>query len=212
VPTDDGNGGGMDGTLLRRSFVDFAMRIQYFFRSMGRTQWFIAAGVILCTAHLPGEANSQDFAQFSPRSSPELSRPEQTDQQSQNQSRSSLTPGTTRELGIEHKPVFTSIEQGLVAGSPDPFVRHLATRLHVSLPEGQSGHFSADQAYYLLEGYLQKNSMSGFRFTLMDTTGAAPYATGGTPVNVKGAEKPTQVYVSLSYVAERWVITKISIY
>jgi hypothetical protein len=165
----------MDGTLLRRSFVDFWVWIQYFLRNMGRSHWFIAAGVVLFAACQPREAYSQAFDQVPPRGSPAFSRPNQSLQQSQNQSRNSLTPGTIRSLEV-------------------------------------SGHFSADQAYYLLEGYLQKNPMSGFYFTVLDTSGSTPYATGGTSLSVKGAARTTQVYVSLSYVAERWVITKINIY
>jgi hypothetical protein len=179
---------------------------------MGRSHWFIAAGVVLFAACQPREAYSQAFDQVPPRGSPALSRPNQSLQQSQNQSRNSLTPATIRSLEVDYKPVFTSVELGLGSGSPDAFVRHLATRLYVSLPEGKSGHFSADQAYYLLEGYLQKNPMSGFYFTVLDTSGSTPYATGGTSLSVKGAARTTQVYVSLSYVAERWVITKINIY
>ena len=212
MPSEAGNGGGMDGTLLRRSFIDFVMGIQYFLRSMGRTHWLIAAGVVLFAVQQPREAHAQVHDQGPPRIAPAFPPSRQSLEQIQNQSRNSLTPGTSRERAIDCRPVFTSIEEGLVSGSPEAFAQHLATRLYVSLPEEKGGHFSADQVYYLLDGYLRNNALSGFRFTTVDSSGTTPYATGGTLLGVKGVERQAQVYVSLSYVAERWVITKINIY
>ncbi|MGB2958303.1 MAG: DUF4783 domain-containing protein [Bacteroidota bacterium] len=212
MPTEAGSGGGMDGTLLRRSFIDFVMRIQYFLHSMGRTHWLIAAGVVFFAAQQPREAHAQVHDQGPPRSTLAFPHSPQSLDQIQNQSKSSLTPGTSRDRTVDCNPVFTSVEQGLVSGSPEVFAQHLATRLYVSLPEEQGGSFSADQVYYLLDGFLRNNALSGFRFTTVDSSGTTPYATGGTSLSVKGAERQAQVYVSLSYVAERWVITKINIY
>jgi len=210
VLTEGGNGGGMDSTLLRRSFIDFAVGIQYFFRSMDRMHWLIAAGAVLLAARQPVEAQGRVFDQAARAHSPAVFLPCQT--LDQNQSRRSLVPGTNRDRTVDCRPVFTSVEQGLVSGNPEVFAQHLATRVYVGLPEGRSGYFSADQVYYLLEGYLRNNPLGGFRFTTVDETGATPYATGGTSLSVKGTERQAQVYVSLSYVPERWVITKINIY
>ena len=179
---------------------------------MGRVHWFIAAGVVLIVALQSREAEAQISDQSPPRIPPVILQSAQESKQEPKRTRTSLTPGPGRVPTIDFKSVFASVEKGLVSGTPELFDQHFDKRVFMNLPGERSGYYSADQAYYLLDEFLRARSLEGFRFTTIDVSESTPYATGGTLLSVEGREGRAQVYVSLSYTADRWVISKINIY
>jgi hypothetical protein len=112
----------------------------------------------------------------------------------------------------ECNSVFRNVQEGLRAGNINLFSRHLGSQVYVNLRGGESGYYSDNQVHYVLRNYLRAKKLSSFEFTTAGESESNPYATGSAVFIVKGTREIAQVYVSLSYVGERWVITQINIY
>jgi hypothetical protein len=108
--------------------------------------------------------------------------------------------------------VFDLVKDGLNGGKISSLSELLAPQVHVALKGGESGYFSSGQAYYVLENYFQSKKISGLEFSTLEESGVTPYATGSAGFQHKGSRESAQVYVSLSHLGERWVITQIKIY
>jgi len=117
-----------------------------------------------------------------------------------------------RPVRSDHKQIFDTVRSGLVGGQIASFSDLMAPQVYVNLRGGESGYFSASQAYYLLENYLRTRKLSGLEFTTMGEAESTPYATGSAGYSHKGSREIAQVYVSLSEVGERWMISQIKIY
>ena len=117
-----------------------------------------------------------------------------------------------RAVQSDHQRVFDNVRTGLNAGSVGTFSDMLGPQVNVDLRGGESGYFSAGQAYYVLERYMQANRITNLSFTTMQESAGVPFATGRTTIIKKGMNEPAQVYVSLSQVGGRWVISQIKIY
>ena len=114
--------------------------------------------------------------------------------------------------GEEIRRVFSSVQDGLADASIGRFSPHFGSHISLALRGGESGTYSANQAYYVLESYLRSHKLVEFSFETVSESGANPYATGGAGFAAKGGRESAQVYVALSRAGERWVITQINIY
>ena len=112
----------------------------------------------------------------------------------------------------DQRRVFDTVRDGLNGGKISSLTELLAPQVHVNLKGGETGYFSAGQAYYVLENYFQTKKISGLEFSTLDESGVTPYATGSAGFQHKGTRENAQVYISLSQSGERWVITQIKIY
>ena len=112
----------------------------------------------------------------------------------------------------DYRRVFTSVQEGISSGSVGPFSQHMAQQVYVNLRGGESGYYSANEAYYLLENYFKSRRPVKFNFSTVGESESNPYATGSVGFNLKGSRVYAQVYVSLSFVGNRWVISQINIY
>jgi hypothetical protein len=108
--------------------------------------------------------------------------------------------------------VFKSFQDGIRAGNITLFSQHLASQVYVNLRGGESGYYSDNQVHYVLRNYLRAKRLASFDFTTVGESESNPYATGSAVFIVKGTREIAQVYVSLSFAGERWVITQINIY
>ena len=108
--------------------------------------------------------------------------------------------------------VFRNFQEGIRAGNITLFSQHLGSQVYVNLRGGENGYYSDNQVHYVLRNYLRAKRLSSFDFTTVGESESNPYATGSAVFIVKGTREIAQVYVSLSYVGERWVITQINIY
>ena len=108
--------------------------------------------------------------------------------------------------------MFLSVQDGLADASIGRFSPHFGSHISLALRGGESGTYSANQAYYVLESYLRSHKLVEFSFETVSESGANPYATGGAGFAAKGGRESAQVYVALSRAGERWVITQINIY
>lgn len=114
----------------------------------------------------------------------------------------------------KHAPrsVFNDIQQGIASGNVSLFSPSFHSQVHVTLRGGESGLFSANQAYYLLLNYFRERKTAGFVFTTFGDPGTNPYATGGIVFIARGVRENAQVYAALANNGDRWVITHINIY
>jgi hypothetical protein len=115
-------------------------------------------------------------------------------------------------IGESQERVFNDVEKGVAAGSVATFSRHLGPRVFVQLPESAGAHYSAHQAFYVIDLFLKNHTVLGVKFTTFGTSESTPYATGHAGFLMKGVRQDTQVYVALARVGDRWMITHLSIY
>ncbi len=108
--------------------------------------------------------------------------------------------------------IFAEVEKGIAAGSVAQFSEHLGPQVYLQLPESEGAHYSAHQAFYVLDLFLRRHKIAGVKFTTLGTTESNPYATGNVAYIVKGVRQNAQVYVALTRREDRWVITHLSIY
>lgn len=108
--------------------------------------------------------------------------------------------------------VFEEIQHGFETGSVAVFSSSLASQVQVTLKGGESGYYSSNHAYYILDSFLKVRKVVSFEFSSVGETEATPYAMGRAVFNNKGTREVTQVYVALMKTAEKWVITEINIY
>jgi hypothetical protein len=108
--------------------------------------------------------------------------------------------------------MFAEIADALSAGDISHVSSAFASQVHVTLRGGESGLFSANQAYALLQRYLHDRSASACTFTESSDSSGAPYATGTILLSSRGRKERAQVYVALARERDRWAITHITIY
>lgn len=108
--------------------------------------------------------------------------------------------------------VFDRVRDGLASGNFSLFAPHMASQVMMNLRGGESGTYSANQAYYVLENYFRARRILHLEFTTVGESDTNPYATGSAGLNIRGSRELVQVYVSLSRTGDRWVITQINIY
>ena len=112
----------------------------------------------------------------------------------------------------DFRTVFSDIQDGVSSANVSLFASHFHTQVHVTLRGGESGLYSANQAYYLLQNYLRDRKPAGFKFSTYGDSPTNPYATGSAAFNVRGTRERVQIYAALAYNGDRWVITHINIY
>ncbi len=112
----------------------------------------------------------------------------------------------------EQARIFESIQDGMRGGNIGVLSQHFGSQVLCNLRDGESGYYSANQAFYLLENYFSTRRLVGFDFSTMSESDSNPYATGSVTFNIKGRREVAQVYVSLSRAGDRWVISQINIY
>jgi hypothetical protein len=112
----------------------------------------------------------------------------------------------------DFRVVFEEIQEGIEQGNVGIFAPHLGTQLQLTLKEGESGYYSANHAYYLLESYFKTRKVVSFEFSSVGEAEATPYATGLAVFYTKGMRESVQVYVALMKSGGRWMIAEINIY
>jgi len=108
--------------------------------------------------------------------------------------------------------VFDDIQRGISQGNVAKFSPHLHSQVRVTLHGGETGLYSANQAYYLLENFFRERTPVNFRFTTFGESDSTPFATGSAAFTYQGVRQHVQIYVALAPEGGRWVITHINIY
>ncbi|MFZ6033182.1 MAG: DUF4783 domain-containing protein [Melioribacter sp.] len=107
--------------------------------------------------------------------------------------------------------IFANIEEGLPAGSIDRFSNYFAEKTFISLFNGKSGYFSANQAYYVLKDFFSIYRPISFKIDnlVIDTTN--PFASGALRTSYRGIRKSAMVFISLQKYGDEWRISQITI-
>jgi len=116
------------------------------------------------------------------------------------------------DTNVGEEKIFGDVEKGIAVGSVAQFSEHLGPQVYLQLPESEGAHYSANQAFYVLDLFLRRHKIAGVKFTTFGTSESNPYATGNVAYIVKGVRLNAQVYVALARRGDRWVITHLSIY
>ncbi len=127
--------------------------------------------------------------------------------------RQSLIPSPGRDaIPAAALKVFGSVEEGLNAGTVEPFSVHFSARVFVQLRGAEGEYHSATQAYYVLTSFLKTRKPVSVILSTYGATDGAPYATGAATFAVKGTREDLQLYIALHLSGERWVISHLNIY
>jgi hypothetical protein len=113
---------------------------------------------------------------------------------------------------MEIREVFDDVQRGILQGNVAIFSPHLHAQVRVTLHGGETGLYSANQAYYLLENFFRERAPVSFKFTTFGESDNTPYGTGSASFTFQGVRQHVQVYVALAPQGGRWVITHINIY
>ncbi len=109
------------------------------------------------------------------------------------------------------QPVFDKIEEGISAGDPSFFSSFLSSQTYLSLSYGSPGYYSSSQSFYILQDYFKEYRPNYFKFTFSSDKSESPYASGFMKYEARGMRGSAQVYVSLKYSGENWIISQITI-
>ncbi len=108
--------------------------------------------------------------------------------------------------------VFEEIQQGFELGNVNLIAPHLLSQVDVTLKGEESGYYSANHTFYILEKYLKERKVMSFELVNVSEAEATPFAAGSGVFIHKGTRETVQVYIALMEVGEKWVIAKINIY
>jgi Domain of unknown function (DUF4783) len=125
----------------------------------------------------------------------------------------SIPSGESEQAGkTEIRDVFDDVQRGISQGNVAIFSPHIHSQVRVTLHGGETGLYSANQAYYLLQNFLRDRKPVNFAFTTYGESESTPYGTGNAAFTFRGVRQHAQVYVALASEGGRWVIMLINIY
>jgi len=121
--------------------------------------------------------------------------------------------GTQKENADSHvESIFREIESGLLKGDVSTFSQYFGKQVSVSLHGAETGTFSSNQTFYILQNYFTMMRLANFSFSTVHTTKDTPFATGGGTIVKKGKREIVQIYVSLVKQDRKWVVTQFNVY
>ncbi len=106
--------------------------------------------------------------------------------------------------------LFEQVEEGLNKGEISGFSQYFSNQTYFSLSSGQSGYYSANQAFYILHEFFKINQAISFRYTAKNLKKVA-YATGVYHYEISGRRKTAQVFISLKWQSNVWQIAQFTI-
>ncbi len=107
--------------------------------------------------------------------------------------------------------IFANIEEGLPTGSIDRFSNYFADKTFISLFNGKSGYFSANQAYYVLKDFFGIYRPISFKIDNLVIDTINPFSSGTLRMSYRGIRKSAMVFISLQKYGDQWRISQITI-
>lgn len=107
--------------------------------------------------------------------------------------------------------IINQIEIAISKNDVQSLSAHLGAQTYLNLPNGISGYYSSNQAYFVLEDFLETYRMISFSFNEINTGGNNPYATGSYNYEFKGKRDSAHIYLQLRNSGKSWTITQITI-
>jgi hypothetical protein len=107
--------------------------------------------------------------------------------------------------------IFSLVESGLRQADLSSASRLFGRDVFVSLKGGESGYYSSNQAYLIVQSFLHARRPVNFTFTTRQE-GDEAFATGSGVFLSKGTRETLQVYVAVARQSGRWVISQFNVY
>jgi hypothetical protein len=110
----------------------------------------------------------------------------------------------------EIEKVFAEIQEAIKSKDIGTISKHLKTQTYLNLPNGISGYYSANQAYFVLEDFLKKYRVVSFKFDEINVSTLNPFATGVYNYELKGRRNSVHIYIQIRESSNNWTITQIT--
>lgn len=107
--------------------------------------------------------------------------------------------------------IFTQFEDGIKTGAIKEFSGDLMSETYISLENGVSSYFSANQSFYILKDYFQNFKPITFKFINTNVSNKNPFAIGQYVYSKNGIRGESQVFIALKLEGENWKISQIII-
>jgi hypothetical protein len=112
----------------------------------------------------------------------------------------------------QREKVIRDVETGILQNDVKSFSRYFDKNIYITLREGETGYFSANQAVYVLQNYFESHRFLRFTFSTVNIADTPLYATGGGIFISKGSQENVQIYITVSNVRGGYVITQFCVY
>ncbi len=124
-----------------------------------------------------------------------------------------VQPEASRIIEVpEAKEIFKRIEIGLQTNSIEKLINDFGATVSITIGTSERSFFSHNQAFAVLSDYFFNLRTVSFKFSKISNNTPTPFATGSFVYIYKGNHKSAQIYVSLSFQEDKWVITQFNIY
>ena len=107
--------------------------------------------------------------------------------------------------------VVKKIQDAIVNKNVGTLVDHLSSQTYFNLPNGISGYYSSNQAYFVWEDFLKTYRVTSFNFDEINSNNNTPFATGNYDYYLKGKRNSAHIYLQLRNKGKKWRITQITI-
>lgn len=109
------------------------------------------------------------------------------------------------------KYIFNQIEKGLNNSIVSEFSQYFFNDTYISLVNGITGYYTANQSFYILQDFLSLYVPFKFTFSNISTDINSPFVTGSLKYDYKGVRSTARVFISLKAFGDNWHITQITI-
>lgn len=120
------------------------------------------------------------------------------------------TPGIFAQTEAEAEKILKEIESGIATGNVELIEKYLSEQSFISLRNGISGFYSANQSYYMLQDFFTLHKPQSFVSKYRVTT-KSPYSTGEFVFYYRLKRERAQVYLSLIPYRGGWRLSQLSI-
>jgi len=117
----------------------------------------------------------------------------------------------TRDLDSQRQVIFSDIEDGIRQADVNKISKYFSQQPYLSFSNDVTGYYSANQAFYILEEFLNLHRVISFKFDNKKMDEKFAYATGTYQYELKGKRDTKQIYLTLNKIGKNWYITQISI-
>ena len=117
---------------------------------------------------------------------------------------------STKQNSLLHE-LLEDVDKGISEAEISSISPLLASQVYLSFLNGISGYYSSNQAYYVLEKFLNEYKVISFKFDKIKIDTMTPFATGIYYYEHKGNRSEAKVYLTLKLATNSWQITQISI-
>jgi Domain of unknown function (DUF4783) len=122
-----------------------------------------------------------------------------------------LNNNKSQNVDSQKYSIFSEIEEGLQINNVGKISKYFSQQPYLSFSNNVTGYYSSNQAYYILEDFLNLHRVISFKFDNRKMEENFAYATGSYLYELKGKRDTKQIYLTLNKIGNNWYITQISI-